>query len=113
MLIAWLKLRQRNIGPLLDANGWAVNAFARINVPFGGALTAVAELPPGASRSMKDPFGDKHRPWGLYITLFVIVALGIVWFLGKLDPYLPHVARAEVIFQRTPAASPAPPASSH
>ncbi|HEX3345514.1 MAG TPA: hypothetical protein VHS09_13115, partial [Polyangiaceae bacterium] len=39
MLIAWLKLRQRNIGPLLDANGWAVNALAFINVPFGGALT--------------------------------------------------------------------------
>jgi hypothetical protein len=31
MIIAWLKLSERNIGPVLDANGWAVNAFARIN----------------------------------------------------------------------------------
>jgi len=28
-----LKLRQRNLGPILDANGWAVNARARINIP--------------------------------------------------------------------------------
>ena len=29
MIIAWLKLRRRNLGPILDANGWAVNAKAR------------------------------------------------------------------------------------
>ena len=47
MAIAWLKLRKRNLGPMLDANGWAVNAKAKMNVPFGGALTGVAALPPG------------------------------------------------------------------
>ncbi|MCB1127157.1 MAG: hypothetical protein KDM81_11705, partial [Verrucomicrobiae bacterium] len=31
MLIAWLKLRKRNLGPILDANGWAINARARLN----------------------------------------------------------------------------------
>jgi hypothetical protein len=45
MLIAALELRQRNLGPLLDANGWAVNAMARINIPFGGSLAQVAALP--------------------------------------------------------------------
>jgi len=45
MLIAWLKLRQRNVGPILDANGWSVNALAKINIPFGSALTKVAALP--------------------------------------------------------------------
>jgi len=34
MLIAWLKLRQRNVGPILDANGWSVNALAKINIPL-------------------------------------------------------------------------------
>jgi len=29
MIIAWLKMRQRNLGPILDANGWAVNSKAR------------------------------------------------------------------------------------
>jgi hypothetical protein len=48
MLIAWLKLRQRNLGPILDANGWAINGRVKMNVPFGGSLTQVATLPPGA-----------------------------------------------------------------
>ncbi|MFS8083845.1 MAG: hypothetical protein ACMG51_10360, partial [Ginsengibacter sp.] len=30
MAIAWLKLRKRNLGPILDANGWAVNAKAKM-----------------------------------------------------------------------------------
>jgi hypothetical protein len=100
MLIAWLKLRQRNIGPLLDANGWAVNAFARVNVPFGGALTAVAALPPGASRTLKDPFAEKKRPWAFYIFVVIVVLLAIAWFLGKADDYLPEDFRARVVFHR-------------
>ena len=45
MIIAWMKLRKRNLGPILDANGWAVNAKAKMNVPFGASLTGVAALP--------------------------------------------------------------------
>ena len=48
MAIAWLKLRQRNLAPLLDANGWAINSHAKLNVRFGEALTKVATLPKGA-----------------------------------------------------------------
>jgi hypothetical protein len=109
MLIAWLKLRQRNIGPILDANGWAVNAVARINVPFGGALTKLASLPEGASRSLRDPFAEKQRPWGFYAVVLAILALGAVWFFGKADAYLPDKARAETVLHRAPV--PAPTAS--
>ena len=35
VILAYIKLRKRNLGPILDANGWAINAKARINVPFG------------------------------------------------------------------------------
>ncbi|BDG07932.1 hypothetical protein [Anaeromyxobacter paludicola] len=59
MLIAWLKLRQRTLGPVLDANGWAVNGRVRVNIPLGTALTARAVLPPGASRSLEDPYEDR------------------------------------------------------
>lgn len=52
MLLAALKLRQRNLGPLLDANGWAINARARIGIAFGARLTALAQLPPGAQRPL-------------------------------------------------------------
>ena len=41
MILAWLKLRKRNLGPILDANGWAVNAKVKINVPFGASLTRI------------------------------------------------------------------------
>lgn len=50
MLLAALKLRQRNIGPLLDANGWAVNARARVGIAFGTRLTSVAQRPSGSQR---------------------------------------------------------------
>jgi hypothetical protein len=104
MLIAWLKLRQRNIGPLLDANGWAVNARAYINVPFGGALTGVAKLPAGASRSLSaDPFAERKTPWRLYLLSLVLLSLALAWFVGKLDSYLPDHLRASVLLHRTPA----------
>ncbi len=106
MLVAWLKLRQRNIGPLLDANGWAVNAMARINVPFGGALTGVAVLPAGASRSLKDPFAEKKTPWGLYVFVALLLVLGGAWFLGRLDTYMPDKAKASTVLHRAPTPEP-------
>jgi len=115
MLIAWLKLRRRNLGPILDANGWAVNNRAKINVPFGRSLTHLAELPPGASRALDDPFAEKPTAWKRYVALAVIVAIFGYWFLGKFDEYLPEKARAVVIFKRTavtpPPAASAPPAA--
>jgi len=106
MVIAWLKLSQRNIGPILDANGWAVNAFARINIPFGGALTKMAELPKGATRLLDDPFAEKKPPYRRYITATVVVLLGLLWLSGKLDGLLPTQAQAGVILHRTPTVAP-------
>lgn len=106
MLIAWLKLRQRNIGPILDANGWAVNTMARVNVPFGAALTAVAKLPPGSSRSLADPFAEKKSPWRRYVAIALLVILAGAWGLGKLDAYLPEGAQTKTILHPPkPAAS--------
>jgi hypothetical protein len=75
MLLAWFKLRRRNLGPLLDANGWAVNARARINIPFGGSLTALAALPPGSSQSLSDPFAEKGSPWPALLGVAAVAAL--------------------------------------
>jgi hypothetical protein len=92
MLLAWLKLRKRNLGPILDANGWAVNAKAKINVPFGASLTRVAVLPPGAQRDLVDPFAEKKRPWGLYAVLLVVLLLAFGWVTGRLDGILARVS---------------------
>ena len=74
MLIAWLKLRRRNLGPILDANGWAVNAKALLNVPFGESLTGVAQLPAGHVMSTKDRFGEKPSAWPKLVLAAVTVA---------------------------------------
>jgi hypothetical protein len=88
MLLAWLKLRQRNLGPLLDASGWAINTRARINIPFGASLTAVATVPATARVAIPDPFADKKKPVWLYITIAVIVVgLALAWDFG-LKKYL-------------------------
>jgi hypothetical protein len=105
MLLAFIKLRRRNLGPLLDANGWAINALTRINVPFGTALTDRAVLPKGAERNLRDPYAEKRRPWKLYIVLLVTVIAAAGWYLGKLDDYLPKsVTSIEVLGDRAPAA---------
>lgn len=103
MAIAWMKLRKRNLGPLLDANGWAVNSLAKINVPFGRSLTSLAVLPEGAARDHVDPFADKKRHWGVWVFLFVLIGAAIAWYLGKLDTYLPPQASSvEVLGEYAP-----------
>jgi len=75
MLLAWLKLRKRSLGPLLDANGWAVNTHASISLPFGATLTKVAVLPAGSHRSLLDPFAQKSRSgWWLVLLLVVLLS---------------------------------------
>jgi hypothetical protein len=87
ILLAWLKLRQRNLGRLLDANGWAVNTRATINIPFGTSLTDMARLPNGAIHSLFDPFAEKKIPWKRWLLFFVLLALAVLggaWRLGYL-----------------------------
>lgn len=81
MLLAWLKLRKRNVGPLLDANGWAVNIRARINIPFGASLTGVAQLPAGAERSLTDPYAERASPWPWWLLLAAL--FGALWWAWR------------------------------
>ena len=83
MVLAWFKLKRRNLAPILDANGWAVNARARINIPFGASLTGLADLPEGANRSQVDPFAERQVLWPFYL----VIAAGIcsligLWYVG-------------------------------
>jgi hypothetical protein len=79
MLIAWLKLRQRTLGPLLDATGWAINGRIKVNLPLGTALTDVALLPPGSRRSLEDPFEDvtARRRRRLVLLLLALAAAAL------------------------------------
>lgn len=82
MLIAALKLRQRSLGPILDANGWAINGRVKVNIPFGAALTRTARLPAGSALSLQDPFAEKPsawRRWGLVLVAAALAALALAW----------------------------------
>jgi len=91
MLIAWLKLRQRNLGPILDANGWAVNGRVKMNVPFGGSLTNVAHLPPGAQPSMavRYPEPPSALPKFILFVIFVCFCYSLLAHFGILPKLLP------------------------
>jgi hypothetical protein len=106
VLISWLKLRHRTLGPILDANGWAVNAKAKINVPFGASLTRIAVLPSGAQRDLVDPFAEKKRPWGLYCILLLILLVAFGWAAGTFDNILssvsPRITSSWVIHHQAP-----------
>ena len=74
MVMAWLKLRRRNLAPVLNANGWAVNSDAIISVLFGRSLTEqvafpVVKLPKVGMSAWKK--------WLIAICVIIIV-LGIV-----------------------------------
>jgi hypothetical protein len=109
MLLAWLKLRRRNLGPILDANGWAVNGRARVNVAFGAAMTELAAIPKGSKRRLDDPFADKRTPWRRWVILIVFVVLAGAWFVGKLDRYLPDsITSTRVLGPYAPASKQSP-----
>ncbi len=103
MVMAWMKLRRRNIAPLLNANGWAVNANSKISIPFGETLTEIAKYP---KMKLDDPFAKKGlkpwQKWGLTV-LVVVLAVAGLW-LGnvlthvspKLNSPLPRYNKAEV-----------------
>lgn len=85
MILAWMKLRRRNIAPLLNANGWAVNAASKISIPFGATLTKTAKFPKIKGR---DPFAKKRMPcWAKWLIAIgvILIAVAIVWLLGCLD----------------------------
>ena len=75
MFIAYLKLRKRNLGPILDANGWAINTVAKMNVPFGASLTDLPRLPAGSERSLEDPYAEKPSPWPKIIVFLIVLGL--------------------------------------
>lgn len=80
MIIAWLKIRQRTIGPLLEANGWAVNGRVKVNIPFGSVLTERALLPANAKRRLHDPYEDKEaiRRRQIFTTFVVLIIAALI-----------------------------------
>jgi hypothetical protein len=107
MAIAWLKLRQRTLGPILEANGWAVNGRVKINIPFGSALTDIAALPPGAHRSLDDPYEDKEatrrRRQTLALFVLFVLAAGAIWIRWDATQHRGPDGKPRYFWQERPA----------
>ncbi|MDB4982876.1 MAG: hypothetical protein JWM82_3628, partial [Myxococcales bacterium] len=110
VVMAFLKLRKRNMGPILDANGWAVNAKAKINIPFGRTLTEVAKLPPGSKHDLHDPYAEAGFPLKTLIAIVLLVLVAYEWYEGVFDRLLPPVARStEILGTWAPRSTPSAP----
>jgi hypothetical protein len=87
MVLAWMKLRRRNLAPLLNANGWAMNADAIVSVLFGNTLTEQAQYP---LVKLQDPHAKINRltnggKWAIAIAALVVgigIAVGVMYWLG-------------------------------
>jgi len=106
MIMAWMKLRRRNLAPVLNANGWAVNADTIISVPFGVTLTEQVQFP---LIKLSDPFAKKGMPtWKkalIWIAVLIVVCaataaclyyFGICPFEQVADPQSVEVAEEAV-----------------
>lgn len=106
MFLAWTKLRKRNLAPVLNANGWAVNADVMVNVMFGSALTQQAQFP---MLQLVDPLAKKSMPawkkWIIAVASVLVVLLGLwgLWFANcgckaeKVEPQVETVESAETM----------------
>ncbi len=78
VLIAWLKLSQRTLGPLLEASGWAVNGKVAINYALSRRLTATAVLPENIEHGVLEPFVKAHRRARKYLYTGIVVGILVV-----------------------------------
>lgn len=83
MILAYLKLRKRNLAPILDANGWAINANVIVNITMGNLLTHLADLPRGAKLNLNDPFSKKKRPFWPFAILGLCLLFLILYLLWR------------------------------
>ncbi|MBP5643359.1 MAG: hypothetical protein J6X10_03905 [Bacteroidales bacterium] len=90
MIMAWLKLRKRNLTPILNANGWALNQRLLVNTKFGATLTGIAKYPVVKTKdpfTMKTPWYKKLLRWFIFL---VLLAVAVYFILPKnMRPWWP------------------------
>ena len=82
--IAWRKLRRRNLGPVLNANGWAINSAVLVNILFGKTLTSVAKYP---KMHVDDPYSMRPPLWKRilrWLIFLLVVAFAVGYFTNNL-----------------------------
>ena len=105
MFIAWRKLRKRDLGPVLNANGWAINARSLVSVKFGKTLTSLAAFP---KLTAVDPAARRKRFWKRFCWTLVclLVIGGAAWCIatGKCCKKAAEPAPTEEVAEAEPTA---------
>ena len=76
LVLAFIKLRKRNLGPILDANGKKVNAKASINLPPAPVSRARPNSPKGLRRYQGSLRRKNPAAWPK-----VLIVLFLVWWI--------------------------------
>ena len=87
VFIAWRKLRSRDLGPVLNANGWAINAASYVRGKFAKSMTEVAKFP---RLTAVDPVARRKAAWRrfwLILVLLLLAAGAFLFFTDRLAPY--------------------------
>lgn len=101
VFIAWTKLRKRNLGPILNANGWAINSKVIVNILFGQTMTSLAKYPKVDLKGAKDPYMD-YTPWWkkalrwVVTIVLIVAAIWVIMFSMHFGPYTKY-CKLEVI----------------
>ena len=103
VFITWRKLRNRDLGPVLNANGWAINAASLVSVKFGKGLTQLAKFP---KLTAVDPVARRKAAWRKFWCWFIailLVAGGVLFFTDNLKciglPYHKEKPAEEVVVE--------------
>ncbi len=94
VILTYFKLRARDLAPVLNACGWAINSRIRMTMTLGREFTQEARLPPGAERELTDPYADSHktRNW-IIAAMVVLITLAVFWRIDWINRYLPDLLR--------------------
>ena len=105
MILAWFKLRARDLGAILNACGWAVNRPLTFSLGLAGTFTRPANMPLGAAVA-RDPYAS-HGVLKTVLLLILLAAIGGGVYCWKMN-YGPF---AKAPADKPAAAAPAAPAA--
>ncbi|HEY6007633.1 MAG TPA: hypothetical protein VIU40_04860, partial [Geobacteraceae bacterium] len=83
VVLTYFRIRSRDLAPVLNASGWAVNQRIPLPLKLARRLTRLAELPAAGSVALRaDPYADKSRKGpALGILLALAAAALALYFL--------------------------------
>ena len=83
VFITWRKLRRRDLGPVLNANGWAINAAAYVKPKFGKSLTQIVKYPKLKDVDPAEAKKVRRRKCIIWTIVILLIAGGIYWGYPK------------------------------